>query len=141
LINAQSPGLQVATHRGEWVSVDKDANTIALLCGDMLETLSNGLFRSVLHRVGAIPHERYSLPFFAGADFDTVIRPITHAIRGARTPRYPPLYTGEYMLNRLVRDFPYLAGVSRDRHTLQNHAGDSPFERRRYDSFVRQTYA
>ncbi len=104
-----------------------------MLAGDMLETVSNGLFRSPLHRVADVSSERYSFPFFCGADFDAVIRPITHDIRGARTPRYEALPAGEYLLERLRRDFPYvLERYPAIARPVPEDEGNSPFERRRF---------
>jgi len=139
LIDACSPGLQVASHRHGWIAVSPPRGSVVMIAGDMLETITNGYIRSVLHRVVEINVERYSFPFFCGADFDVTIRPVTRNIRGARGPRYAPVRAGEYLLDRLRRDFPYI----RKRHLddlqiTEPQAARSLFETRRFEALGRE---
>ena len=57
-------GLEIY-HQGEWIGVKVPENALIINCGDKLQNLSNGYFKSSLHRVVAKPNrERYSIVYF-----------------------------------------------------------------------------
>lgn len=66
---ATAPGLQVQDKNGEWLTVSAEQNSIIVNCGDMLEELTNGYYKSTTHRVvNPAPafnkKSRYSAPLF-----------------------------------------------------------------------------
>jgi len=59
-------GLQLCNQQGEWLDVIVPDGAFVINCGDMLENLTNGYFRSALHRVvdPGLGEERFSMTFF-----------------------------------------------------------------------------
>ncbi|MBX7066064.1 MAG: hypothetical protein K1X28_02420 [Parachlamydiales bacterium] len=59
-------GLQVLNKDGEWIDVIVPDGAFIINCGDMLENISNGYFRSSIHRVvdSGAGTGRYSVVFF-----------------------------------------------------------------------------
>ncbi|XP_021624634.1 2-oxoglutarate-dependent dioxygenase 19 [Manihot esculenta] len=75
LIHNGISGLQVQ-HEGKWVNVNGIPNSILVNIGDHLEILSNGKYRSVLHRA-AVNNKvtRISIAIAHGPSLDTVVSP------------------------------------------------------------------
>lgn len=132
----QGPGLQVHLD-DDWHELTPGSGRLVVLAGDLLEVASGGRIRSALHRVSDLPGTRFSIPFFAGADFFAEITPVepTHPVLSARARVEPgsailelrdepvvdithagtgeatglaPIVAGEHLLTQLQRDFPYL---------------------------------
>jgi isopenicillin N synthase-like dioxygenase len=63
---ATAEGLQVQNKQGEWIDIKVPADAFIINAGDMLENITNGEFRSGLHRVVAKEdgYERYSIVLF-----------------------------------------------------------------------------
>ncbi|XP_050209705.1 2-oxoglutarate-dependent dioxygenase 19-like [Mercurialis annua] len=75
LIHNGISGLQVQ-HKGEWVNVNGLHNSFLVNIGDHLEILSNGKYKSVLHR--AVVNKkatRISIATVQGPSLETVVRP------------------------------------------------------------------
>ncbi|WJZ84517.1 hypothetical protein VitviT2T_004117 [Vitis vinifera] len=69
-------GLQVQ-HKGQWFDVNPIPNSILVNTGDHLEVLSNGKYKSVLHRaVVNNKTTRISLALSNGPSLDTVVEPV-----------------------------------------------------------------
>lgn len=66
LPRSTAKGLQVLNKNGEWVDVIVPDGAFIINCGDMLENLTNGHFKSAVHRVinSGNNEERYSVVFF-----------------------------------------------------------------------------
>jgi isopenicillin N synthase-like dioxygenase len=59
---------------GYWISAPPKEGCFIVNVGDQLQAWSNGLYVSTLHRVlNYSGVERYSVPFFFSANFETVI--------------------------------------------------------------------
>ena len=98
-------GLQVATRKGEWVSVHPIAGTLVINSGDLLGRWTNDRFKSNPHRVvNSSGRERLSIAVFADPDFDTLIEPV---VQPGEAPKYGPVTCGDYILGRLDRAFAY----------------------------------
>ena len=106
LVTATADGLQVMDHDGSWIEVEGDARYIIVDSGDMLQNLTNGLFRSTTHRV-VNPKDtstrRFSMPMFVHPrnEIDLTPRPEFIAQTGG-TPLYPSITAGAYLHQRLV---------------------------------------
>jgi len=88
-------GLEVRTPDGRWIEAPPVADTFVINIGDMMQRWTNDLFVSTPHRVlNVTGRERYSLPFFFGANHDTVVRPLAACTGPGRPPRYPPTRCG-----------------------------------------------
>ena len=67
LVGATDKGLEVRNSEGQWVAVPSDMESIVVNIGDMLETCTNGFYRSTLHRVVnpiGCNQSRLSMPLF-----------------------------------------------------------------------------
>ncbi|KAJ0974463.1 hypothetical protein J5N97_016428 [Dioscorea zingiberensis] len=75
LLQDSVPGLQVLRN-GRWVLVNPLPNTLIINIGDQIQVLSNGRYKSVLHRAIVNKElERISVPTFYCPSYDAVIKP------------------------------------------------------------------
>lgn len=100
-------GLEILCKDGFYRGVAVPAGSIVIDAGDMLQNISNGLFKSTTHRVinppmpwGARP--RYSMPFFAHAhpEFDLSPRPSAIGKTGGKI-QYRNISAHAYLMERL----------------------------------------
>ncbi len=105
LSGATSEGLELKRHDGTWMPVHTGFDTIVIDSGDMLQNLTNGLYRSTTHRVvnpGDATSERFSMPCFVHARADVDLAPLPSCIaRTGGTAHYPAITAGEYLAQRL----------------------------------------
>jgi len=105
LVGASADGLQVMDHDGSWISVAANHDHIIVDSGDMLQNITNGLFKSTTHRV-INPDDsrdaRYSMPMFVHPrdEVDLTPDPDFVALTGG-APLYESITAGEYLLQRL----------------------------------------
>ncbi|EXC41812.1 putative 2-oxoglutarate/Fe(II)-dependent dioxygenase [Morus notabilis] len=84
-------GLQIQ-HNGKWVSVNPIPNSFLINTGDHLEILSNGKFKSVVHRAIVNRNStRISLAIANGPSLDTVVTPAAELVD---SHNIPPAYIG-----------------------------------------------
>jgi isopenicillin N synthase-like dioxygenase len=78
LPRATARGLQVKNAKGDWIDVVVPDDAFIINVGDMLENITNGEFRSSLHRVKAESggYERYSLVHFIHPRSDDRLDPL-----------------------------------------------------------------
>jgi len=99
-------GLEVRTADGEWIAAPPIPGTIVVNTGDLMQRWTNHEFTSTLHRV-RVPADdraqtsRYAIAFFGTPDFDAEIGCVSSSRLGGRSPMYPPILAGEYLLSRL----------------------------------------
>ncbi|PKI67652.1 hypothetical protein CRG98_011865 [Punica granatum] len=68
-------GLQLMKDDGTWASVSPNPNALVINVGDLLQAWSNGVYKSVKHRVMAsAKEERHSMAFFYCPKSNTVIK-------------------------------------------------------------------
>jgi len=103
LPKATEKGLQILS-QGEWIDVRVPKDAFIINCGDMLENLSNGYFKSSVHRVVSQPNkERYSIVYFVHPkDKDRLDpKPGCIALTG-NIQRFPNTNRLEMLAHRLV---------------------------------------
>ena len=66
------PGLEIQVN-GEWLAVPPVVDAIVVNLGEQMTEMSNGLFKSTVHRVVDIGRDRFSIPFFYEPGCDTNI--------------------------------------------------------------------
>ncbi len=131
ILHSRSRGLEIFDLNSNWIAAPPIDNTFYFNIGDMLEAWSGGLFVSTPHRV-VNNEERYSMPFFAATNYNTIVNSIHCEKYSAQQREYAPIVAGEHLVSQLLRDFPYL----RKRHAsgkipLQNiYQQGNPFEQR-----------
>jgi len=114
LLHQTRPGLQVMDSHGAWLDVPPEDGTFVVNSGDILETWSNGYFKSGPHRVLNVAEERFSLPLFFAPDFDVEVTPLEKFITPAHPAAYQPLITGSHILSEYAKGFKYLRALHRD---------------------------
>lgn len=131
LLHTRNAGLQVMTQDDQWIDVPIDPKALVVNIGDMLEAWSNGLLRSTPHRVLNLSPERYSLPYFVAANYQTIIKPFPQLISAGRPAQYEPFTAGSHLERMLVRDFPYLRKHASTLNAQGSEsASQNPFEKR-----------
>ncbi|KAJ6550045.1 thymine dioxygenase [Mycena capillaripes] len=113
-------GLEVEDPRvpGSFRPAPPVPGALVVNAGDFMMRWSNDTIRSTIHRVRAPPGitsvhpeemtpERYSIPYFCCADFDTVVEciPGTWNDSEGRPKKYEPISAQEYILKRLAATY------------------------------------
>ncbi|CAN7224129.1 hypothetical protein LJR219_000781 [Phenylobacterium sp. LjRoot219] len=108
ILYGTAPGLEVLNGAGEWIDAPPVPGAFVVNIGDMLEALTNGEFVATSHRVRKVGEERYSFPFFATCDYDTVVEPLPRFVSAERPSAYPPIVSGAHLLAQTAQTFAYL---------------------------------
>jgi len=106
LVTATADGLEVMDHDGSWIKVEGDARYIIVDSGDMIQNLTNGLFKSTTHRVvnpSSKSERRFSMPMFVHPrnQIDLTPRPEFIEMTGGES-NYQSISAGDYLHKRLV---------------------------------------
>ncbi|MEM8862703.1 MAG: 2-oxoglutarate and iron-dependent oxygenase domain-containing protein [Chloroflexota bacterium] len=131
MLHQKHEGFQVLTLGDEWIDVPVDPETYIVNIGDMLEAWTNGILRSTPHRVLNLSPERFSMPYFVAANYDTVIQPLDQFVSADSPVKYEPFYAGQHLERMLRRDFPYLRHRQNPELALNSSSlVENPFENR-----------
>ncbi len=85
------PGLSVMLPDGRWLDAPAPAGTFQVNGGMMLHRWTNGKFLATPHRVtNRSGQERYAIPFFLDADYDTVMTPLPTCVDEAHPAQWDP---------------------------------------------------
>ncbi|HEY5946998.1 MAG TPA: 2OG-Fe(II) oxygenase family protein, partial [Kofleriaceae bacterium] len=105
LSGATADGLELLRRDGTWMPVHTGFDTIVVDAGDMLQNVTNGLYKSTTHRVvnpADAGSERFSIPCFIHARLDVDLSPLPSCVaRTGGTAKYPRITAGEYLEQRL----------------------------------------
>ncbi|MEL6332312.1 MAG: 2-oxoglutarate and iron-dependent oxygenase domain-containing protein [Cyanobacteria bacterium J06626_26] len=105
LCEATGPGLELLQTDGSWLAIEALPGQIIVDTGDMLQALSNGIFKSTTHRVvNADIHNtrRFSLPFFMHPRPDFDLTPLPNCVeRTGGRPKFPAQTAQQYLQQRL----------------------------------------
>lgn len=105
LCEATDAGLELRTHDGQWHPIHSLQGQIVVDSGDMLQNLSNGIFKSTTHRVVNPPNlntSRYSMPYFCHPRPECDLSPLASCIsQKANKQLYPNITAAEYLHKRL----------------------------------------
>ncbi len=105
LSGATSEGLELLRRDGTWMPIHTGFDTIVVDAGDMLQNLTNGLYKSTTHRVvnpRDATSERFSMPCFIHARADVDLSPLPSCVaRTGGEGKYPRITAGEYLAQRL----------------------------------------
>ena len=116
----ETGGLQIFT-QDQWIEAPYIPGTFVCNIGDMLERLTQGLYRSTPHRVRNTSQQgRLSFPFFFDPNFDAEIKPLPIDIGNLNLPNsqrarwdgvdvhtFSGTY-GDYILEKVAKVFPEL---------------------------------
>lgn len=92
-------GLQIYVNN-EWINIPTIENHFIVNIGDMLEIISNGVYKSTLHRVLTI-NEKYSIVFFFEPDLDYLVKPNMITEKN----KYNEIYFKDYLKMKLKESY------------------------------------
>ncbi|KAM0911778.1 hypothetical protein ACQ4PT_013255 [Festuca glaucescens] len=96
-IDCEVSGLQVQKN-GVWYNVPIIPNALIVNTGDVMEIMSNGFFKSMVHRVVTnVEKERLSLVMFYTLDPEKEIEPLSELVDDMRPGRYTRIKTKDYI--------------------------------------------
>lgn len=105
LCSATASGLELLERDGTWRAIDTGGDQIVVDAGDMLQNVTNGLFKSTTHRVvnpADSSQARFSIPCFIHPRGEVDLSPLPSCVaRSGGAPRYPATTAGEYLAQRL----------------------------------------
>ncbi len=101
-----APGLEIMAESGEWLRVvDLPEGAVVVNAGDMLQSLSNGIVRSSVHRVVCseeLPTERFSMVYFVHASCADSVGPLQECLeKTGNRPRFKEQTKVEMLAGRL----------------------------------------
>jgi isopenicillin N synthase-like dioxygenase len=104
LCEATDDGLELLQRDGSWLPISAVPGQIIVDSGDMLQQLTNGVFKSTTHRVvnpGSDRTRRFSMPFFAHPRRDVDLTPLPGCVARTGVQQFPAITAGEYLMQRL----------------------------------------
>ncbi|MEB3272449.1 MAG: isopenicillin N synthase family dioxygenase [Prochlorothrix sp.] len=106
LCESSQPGLELQRRDGSWQAVHLEPGQILCNAGDMLQWLTNGLFRSTTHRVVNTDLEessRFAMPYFVHPRPQVDLTPLASCVAktGGQT-KFPPITAQAYLKQRLT---------------------------------------
>ncbi|ESW13222.1 hypothetical protein PHAVU_008G178100 [Phaseolus vulgaris] len=97
LLQNQLGGLQIQ-HKGKWIPVNPLPNSFLVNTGDHLEILTNGKYKSVLHRaVVNTKGTRISIATAHGAQLETIVGPAPEFVGDDNPEAYRAIKYGDYI--------------------------------------------
>lgn len=98
LHQSNTSGLQVFREETGWVNVPPVYGALVVNVGDLLQILSNGLYKSVLHRVVVNrSRHRLSVAYLYGPTKNVKISPLSKLVDNYHPPLYRPVTWSEYL--------------------------------------------
>ncbi|CAD6443236.1 8854935a-f71e-42d7-9794-25ce5f00dcd3 [Sclerotinia trifoliorum] len=107
LLQDETPGLEVLSPDGKWVSAEPIEGGIVVNVADFLMRWTNGLYKSTIHRVvNRTAKTRYSVPLFFSINYDEMVETLSSCVSEDNPSKYPPITAGRYILDRLAMTVP-----------------------------------
>jgi isopenicillin N synthase-like dioxygenase len=107
LLSENRPGgLEVQTRDGAWIAVPTPADAFVVNIGDLMMRWTNDRFVSNPHRVAVPPEDagtrsdRLSIVFFHHPNYDAEIACLPTCAGPGNPPKYPPVLSGPYRLEK-----------------------------------------
>ena len=93
---------------GGWIPAPPIPDTFVVNVADMLARWSNDRWTSTPHRVrNRSDRDRYSVPFFWDTGLDSEVACLPSCTGPENPPRHEPVRYGDYVLERLDRNYAY----------------------------------
>jgi isopenicillin N synthase-like dioxygenase len=97
-------GLEVRRKDGTWLAAPPVEGTWVVNVADMLSRWTNGRWQSTPHRVTNLSGaDRFSCPYFFDMSMDCTVE----VLPTVGTPHYPPVRYGDYLIERLDKNYSY----------------------------------
>ena len=101
-------GLEVRPLDGDWIAAPPVPGSFVVNVADMLARWTNDRWQSTPHRVKNVSGgDRYSCPYFFDMDLDCTVACLDTCQSAANPARYQPVRYGNYLLERLDRNYSY----------------------------------
>jgi isopenicillin N synthase-like dioxygenase len=101
-------GLEVRRRDGTWLPAPPIPGTWVVNVADMLSRWTNGRWQSTPHRVKNLSGgDRFSCPYFFDMSLDSTVACLPTCTDADHPPRFPPVRYGDYLLERLDRNYQY----------------------------------
>ncbi|GAA5895599.1 hypothetical protein JCM6882_000349 [Rhodosporidiobolus microsporus] len=95
-------GVSVLDDNGYWVAAPPKKYSYLVNCGSYLTTLTNGAFRSTVHRVkNGTGAERYSLPMFFSPDWRCTIKPMPELLKDGEEAQFEEVRVESMHVHRI----------------------------------------
>ena len=108
LMQDNAGGLEVRRRDGSWLKARPVPETWVVNVADMLARWTNGRWQSTPHRVKNLSGgDRYSCPYFFDMSMDSTVACLPSCTDAANPPRHPPVRYGDYLMERLNRNYAY----------------------------------
>jgi isopenicillin N synthase-like dioxygenase len=108
LLQDMSGGLAVRRTDGTWLQATPIPGSFVVNVADMLARWTNGRWQSTPHLVRNISGgDRYSCPYFFDPDMEATIAALPSCVGPGNPPRHPPVRYGDYLMERLNRNYDY----------------------------------
>jgi len=104
LCEATAGGLELQKRDGSWFPVKALYGDIIADAGDMLQNVTNGVYKSTTHRVvnpNNSKERRFSMPFFVHPRSEVSLNPLDSCIKRMGEKKYPDITAGQYLAQRL----------------------------------------
>ena len=101
-------GLEVRRRDGTWLAAPPLPGTWVVNVADMLSRWTNGRWQSTPHRVKNLSGgDRYSCPYFFDMSMDSIVEVLPTCDGPAGPAKFPPVRYGDYLIERLDRNYAY----------------------------------
>lgn len=108
LAQDQTGGLEVRARDGGWIAAPPIPGAFVVNVADILMRWSNDILLSTPHRVRNVAgRDRYSAPFFFDPSMDCMVEALPGAVRAGESPRWPTVRYGDYLMERLDKNYVY----------------------------------
>lgn len=115
ILKASAPGLQVQNSHGQWIEAPPIDNAFVINIGDVMARWTNDIFKSTVHRViNSTGKKRFSLPFFFGANYNTVVECLPTCHSTERPSKYPPVTAGQWTVSNITAAYTYRESARRE---------------------------
>jgi isopenicillin N synthase-like dioxygenase len=113
LPRATAEGLQILNENNQWIDVVVPENAFIINAGDMLQNITNGVYKSAKHRVVSKNKnvERYSMVAFVHSRPNDSMGPLPEFIKQVGIKRFASAISRELLFERLIElglDSPWL---------------------------------
>lgn len=104
LPRATEEGLQILNAKNEWIDVIVPDNAVIINAGDMLQNITNGVYKSAVHRVVNKNKnaERYSMVLFVHGRLDDRMDPLPKFVAKVGSKKFASLSSKELLFERLI---------------------------------------